>query len=277
MNVLQAALPHGVRLEYALSGPQGGETLLFVHGLGANLRQFEPQQGFFTRQFQVLLVSLRGHGGSSAPARPSPEAYTVRRLARDLVALLSYLRIESVHLVGNSLGGLVGYEMLELAPERLTSLTTFGTTAELHAPRPLLWTQLTLIRLLGPRGMAWLVSRTASRDKAVAAQVGRMLRMASRDALMNITRNIADYNYTATIRRSQLPMLLIRGGLDREINARLALTLDAMRGRPGSGVVDLPHAGHFANLEQPAAFNKVLEEFLRSATCSGKEIGKRSP
>ncbi len=270
METRKARVIDDVRLEYLLAGPQGGETLLFVHGLGANLRQFEPQREFFDREFQVLLVSLRGHGGSSAPARPTPAAYTVGRLARDLAALLSYLQIERVHMIGNSLGGLVGYEMLKLAPERLISLTTFGTTAELHASRLLLWSQLGLIRLLGPRGMAWLVSRTASRDKAVAAQVGRMFRRASRDALARITRDIADYDYTRIIRRSQLPMLLMRGALDREINARLASTLEAMRGKPGSDVVDLPHAGHFANMEQPKAFNECLRGFLHSVASAGK-------
>ncbi len=260
----------GVQLEYYLAGPQQGEVLLLLHGLGANLRQFELQRQFFSREWRVLLVSLRGHGGSSGPARPEADDYTIARLARDLEALLSRLRIDRVHWVGNSLGGLVGYEMLARAPQRLASLTTFGTTAELHASRLLLWSQLSLIRLLGPRGMAWIVRRTASRDKAVAAQVGGMFRIASRDALALITRNIADYDYSALIRRSQLPILLIRGGLDREINARLASTLDAMRRKPGAAIVDLPHAGHFANLEQPMAFNERLREFLLSIAPRGQ-------
>ena len=66
-------------------------------------------------------------------------------------------------------------------------------------------------------------------------------------------------------------MLLIRGGLDREINARLASTLAVLREKPGSRVVDLPGAGHFANLEQPEAFNQTLEEFLYSITDSAEK------
>ena len=264
MKVLKATVTHDVQLEYVLSGPEDGQTLLFLHGLGANLRQFELQAQFFAQEYRVLLVSLRGHGGSSGPAQPTPAEYTVRRLACDLQALLSYLHLGPVHFVCNSLGGLIGYELLELDTERIASLTTFGTTAALHASRFVLWSQLALIRLLGPPGMAWLVSQTASRHKAVATQVAQMFRTASKDALALITQNIADYDYTGTIRRYDVPMLLIRGGLDREINARLGSTLAAWREKPGFRLVELPEAGHFANLEQPAAFNRALKEFLHS-------------
>jgi len=262
MKISKTQFTTDVQLEYVLAGPEDGQTLLFLHGLGANLRQFELQQKYFAQEYRVLLVSLRGHGNSSGPAQPTPDDYTIRKLARDLQALLSYLHIRQVHFVGNSLGGLVGYELLELDAKRMASLTTFGTTAELHASRFVLGSQLALIRLLGARGMAWLVSKTASKNKAVATQVGQMFRMASKDALALITRNIADYDYTGTIRRHNVPMLLIRGKLDREINARLDSTVTALREKPGSQLIELPEAGHFANLEQPEAFNRALARFL---------------
>ncbi len=262
MKTEMVTLNTGIQIEYALSGATEGETLLFVHGLGANLRQFEPQQCFFQDECRVLLVSLRGHGRSASLPRPTPANYTVRVLAQDIQALLHHLEMGRVHFVGNSLGGLVGYELLGLDASRVSSLTTFGTTAELHASPFLLWTQLALIRLLGPKGMAWLVSKTASPDKAVAVQVGQMFRMAAKDALALITGNIADYDYTGTSHRHDLPMLLIRGGRDREINAHLDSTLAAWQGKRGFKLVDLPQAGHFANMEQPAAFNEALADFL---------------
>jgi pimeloyl-ACP methyl ester carboxylesterase len=125
MKVMKARVADDVQLENVLSGPEDRETLLFLHGLGANLRQFEPQQQFFAQEYWVLLVSLRGHGNSSGPAQPTLADYTVGRLACDLQALLSYLHIGQVHFVGNSLGGLVGYELLELDAKRIASLSTW--------------------------------------------------------------------------------------------------------------------------------------------------------
>jgi len=113
-----------------LAGWEDGETLLFLHGLGPSLQQFELQEAFFPTRYRVLLPSLRGHGRSSAPANAGLADYTIRELARDVQALL------------DSLGGLVGYELLEMEPARLASLATFGRTAELHAswvPPGLCW------------------------------------------------------------------------------------------------------------------------------------------
>ncbi len=266
MKTEMIAINTGMQIEYALSGPPEGETLLFVHGLGANLRQFEPQQRFFQDEYRVLLVSLRGHGRSASPPQPTPANYAVKALAQDIRAFLHQLEVGRVHFVGNSLGGLVGYELLKLDAGWVSSLTTFGATAELHASPFLLWTQLALIWLLGAKGMAWLVSKTASPDKAVAAQVGQMFQAATKDALALITGNIADYDYTGIIHRHDLPMLLIRGGRDREINARLGSTLAAWQGKRGFKLVELPGAGHFANMEHPAVFNDVLADFLREKT-----------
>jgi len=262
METQKAALSTGVHIEYSLSGVENEETLLFVHGLGPNLHQFEPQQQFFARSFRVLSVSLRGHGGSSRPINPTEADYTVQKLARDVQALLSYLNIEKVHYVGNSLGGLVGYELLEADPDRVSSLTTFGTTAELHSSRFVVWSLLTAIRLLGRRGMAWLISRTASEDKAAAARLGKMYRVVSKDALKLITKNIDDYDYTDIIGKHDIPMMLVKGGLDREINANLDSTLEVLSEKSGCRIVELSEVGHFANMEKPEAFNQVVLDFV---------------
>lgn len=262
METKKAKLSTGVQIEYSLSGPENGETLLFVHGLGPNLHQFEPQQRFFAQDYRVLLVSLRGHGGSSSVACPTQADYSVGELARDVQALLSYLNVEKVHFIGNSLGGLVGYELLKADAERVLSLTTFGTTAELHSSRFTLWALLTATRLLGRRGMAWLISKTGSKDDNVASRLGKMYRVVSKDALKLIAKNIADYDYTGTIRGLDTRMMLIKGGLDREINANLDSTLKVLSKKSIFKIVELPDAGHFANMEKPEAFSRIVLDFL---------------
>jgi 3-oxoadipate enol-lactonase len=262
MNTRQLELTTGVSLEYALSG-QGTEVLCFVHGVGASLRQFKNQLDAFSPQYQVLALSLRGHGGSSTPSQPSLSDYSVSTLARDVQALLLALEIDKIHYVGNSLGGLVGYELLELDVKRLLSLTTFGTTAELHSPAALRATLTLLARLLGPRGMGWLVSKTASRDRSVARFVGEMMRETSKDALTLLPQNIADYDYTPKLAEHDVPMLLMRSQHDREINKQLHSTLRALEKNSKAKVVELPNAGHYANLDNPEAFSQLLTSSAR--------------
>lgn len=262
MKIENVQVSTGIWIEYSLSGIENNETLVFVHGLGANLRQFELQAQFFAKDFRVLLVSLRGHGGSSAPPDPALPDYTVRELSRDVQALLQHLEIKKVHFVGNSLGGLVGYELLELNADLLRSLTTFGTAPRLHASRFIQLPLLIVIRLFGPKGMGWLVSKTGSKDKAVGAQLGKIYETVSKDALELITANIADYDYTGTISGYRIPMLLIRGSLDTDINTNLDTTLAVLREKPDFELVELPGAGHFANMDTPDDFNEILGRFL---------------
>ena len=262
MNIETANVSDHVEIEYSLSGADSEDTLLFVHGLGSNLDQFELQQQYFAKNYQVLLISLHGHGNSSAPIDPTPADYTVREMARDVQALLTHLGINKVHFVGNSMGGLVGYELLEMDEGLLSSLTTFGTIPRLHTSRFTIRTLLTMQRFLGTKGIAWLVGITASKDKAVRARLKRMYEMVSKDALELIIMNIADYDYMDTICRHNIPMMLIRGGKDKEINKNLDPVLKIMGNKPYFELVEMTNAGHFANMEKPSDFNEILKRFL---------------
>jgi alpha-beta hydrolase superfamily lysophospholipase len=138
-NLETTQLSTGVTMEYLLHGPAHAPVLCFVHGLGSNLRQFLPQATYFSRDYRVLLLSLRGHGDTSNPDPATAAAYATPVLAQDVVALLTHLGIEALHVVGNSLGRLVGYELLQCGKPQLLSLTTFGTTAALQSSRLVYW------------------------------------------------------------------------------------------------------------------------------------------
>jgi 3-oxoadipate enol-lactonase len=257
-----ADLPTGIAMEYALAGPADAPVLAFVHGLGSNLHQFVGQGERFGDRYRVLLPSLRGHGGTSDPASPRTDGYTPAALARDVAALLNHLQVETLHFVGNSLGGLVGYELLRADPSRLRSLTTFGTTAALSSSSWTYWMAVGTVRLLGVGGVARLVGASASKDRAVGAGLERLYRQASKAAMLQIPRHIARYDYTDTLRSTHRPLLLIQSAWDKGINDALASTLRALDEAPDARVVPLPDAGHFANMEQPERFDAILSDFL---------------
>lgn len=278
MKTDSASLPTGVTLEHALSGPVQAPVICFVHGVGANLKQFTEQHEAFDADYRVLSLSLRGHGGSSTPSRASVADYAVRELARDVAALLDHLGLGCVHYVGNSLGGLIGYELLALDAKRLRSLTTFGTTARLQSPAALRVSVVLLARLLGPRGMGWLVGQTASRQREASRRVGEMMRETAKEALVLLPPNIAVYDYTSLLRWPTVPLLLLRGEYDGEINKELGATLEALAANPQARVAELPKAGHYANLDNPEVFNALLRTFLQeSAECASAVSKGPSP
>jgi 3-oxoadipate enol-lactonase len=265
-----AQLDSGISLEFALAGSPDAETLLFVHGLGPNLRQFEAQMNFFSQEFQVLLVSLRGHGGSSIPDQPERADFSIPALAEDVRSLLTRLDIQKVHFVGNSAGGLVGYQLLINNEDLLSSLTTFGTTAELHTSAPMLWFLTTLTRILGPGTMGKL-AKASTKDSQVAEQVAEMFATADKRAIWMTQYNIADYDYRPVLRDQRLPMLMLRGEYDTEINAKLDSTLEVLQGNSDFKLVEMAGAGHFMNMEKPERFNQELLAFLRQ--CQYKRVG----
>ena len=257
-----ALLPTGITLEYVFDGPPDAPVLAFVHGLGSNLHQFAAQAEAFGDRYRVLLISLRGHGGTGNPATPTAAAYTPAALASDVAALLDHLHVDVLHYVGNSLGGLVGYELLRANPSRLRSLTTFGTTAELNSSRWTYGLAVGTVRLLGVGGVARLVGASASKDKTVGAELERLYRQASKVAMLQIPQHIARYDYTDTLRSARRPLLLIQGAQDKGINDALASTLAALDAAQDARVVPLAGAGHFANMEQPGRLNEILSAFL---------------
>lgn len=264
MFIDKVKLETGVIMEFSLSGPANADTLLFVHGLGPNLRQFTEQEEFFSREYQVLLVSLRGHGETSYPEHPSPDFFSLNQYARDLRALLALLEIRQVHFVGSSMGGLVGYELLDMDESLFASFTTFGTPVEMHESFLRLWTLNHLTHLLGS-GRLGQISGITTKDKKVAHRVAQMFASVDCTCLELTQKHIADYDYADTLRRLALPMMVIVAEDDQEVNPYLASTLAIASEKPDFQLVELEGVGHFSNMENPGAFNLALQSFLREA------------
>ncbi len=124
--------------------------------MGADYRQFEKQHHFFNQHYQVISISLRGHGNSGTPISSSKAAFSLKTMSEDIIALLDILKIKQVHYVGNSLGGNIAYELLKNAPSRILTLSTFGTTAILKKSKIEVLFLKTIYKLLSQRQIAYL-------------------------------------------------------------------------------------------------------------------------
>jgi pimeloyl-ACP methyl ester carboxylesterase len=106
----------GLRVHLAEAGPEDGDPILLLHGW--------PQHWYLWRHvgpaladagLRVLMPDLRGLGWTEAPE----DGYEKDNLARDQVALLDALGLETVKLMGHDWGGYVGFLMCLLHPERV--------------------------------------------------------------------------------------------------------------------------------------------------------------
>jgi 3-oxoadipate enol-lactonase len=110
---------------YRLEGPAQAPVVTFSHSLAANLHLWDAQAAALVDRYRVLRYDVRGHGGSEVVPGP----YTLEQMADDLHGLLSTLGIADTHLVGLSMGGLIGMTMALYFPRAVKSLVLADTTA----------------------------------------------------------------------------------------------------------------------------------------------------
>jgi pimeloyl-ACP methyl ester carboxylesterase len=111
-------LVNGVNIHYEQAG--AGPVLVLIHGLTGSLASWQVRVvPAMIDRFRVLTFDLRGHGKSDMP----PSGYKSADMTRDLIALLDYLELARVHLVGHSFGGQVALNLCAERPDRVTGLT----------------------------------------------------------------------------------------------------------------------------------------------------------
>src|SRR5436190_4338068 len=109
---------NGVELHYLEKG--SGVPVVLIHGGLGDYREWNAQIEPFSQHYRVLDYSRRYNYPNDNSERPDHSAFVE---ASDLVALLDALKLERVHLVGYSYGGLTALFFAPQHPERLRSLT----------------------------------------------------------------------------------------------------------------------------------------------------------
>jgi len=111
----------GLQLFARAYGPvSAGTTLLCMHGLTRNHKDFEPLIAALGRTNRFLAVDVRGRGRSQRASEP--DDYTPATYVGDMAALLNRLGLQRVTLVGTSMGGLMAMLMARAMPERIEAI-----------------------------------------------------------------------------------------------------------------------------------------------------------
>ena len=120
---------HGIGIQMEDHGGLG-EAVVFIHHGGSNLRMWDPVVPFFSARYRCIVLDLRGHGQSDAPA----SGYHIDDMAADVVGVLDELGIGKAHIVGSSIGAEVGLSAAANYPERLLSLVAEGAFHSEYGP-----------------------------------------------------------------------------------------------------------------------------------------------
>lgn len=253
----------GTRLNYGSIG--SGPVVVLCHGLAASGAQFAADAAYFAALgYRVIVPDLRGHGRSEAPTTRKPEDFSIPTMALDLLAILDHAQADTVHWVGNSLGGILVLHLLGQVPERFNSVSIFGTCFSLKMPAGLIPVLPALRRVLGPRLLGTVAAAATTRFKPARQLIAEMARAFDPDVGVAIASHVRRYDLTDNALSYPGPMLIMVCGQDHAVNLGLRPALARIGPRPNWTIADLPAAGHCANLDASAAWRQALTQFWQA-------------
>ena len=102
-----------------------GPPVVLIGGLGSQLQSWATQVPIYSKYFRVIVFDNRGAGRSDKPDVP----YSIELMADDTAGLLDTLGIDSAHVVGKSMGGMIGQWLAIKYPEKVKRLVLGCTSA----------------------------------------------------------------------------------------------------------------------------------------------------
>lgn len=225
-----------------------GEPIVILHtGLQTGQTDFKGQREHFKQNYQVILPDLRGHGNSISDDLSN----YFHDSAKDLKDTLDDLGIGSAHILGCSLGALVGLVFAKNNPDQVKSLTLSGIIPE----KPLDWEELNTQDVEHQQ-------KILNNNKIVAHFDS--LHKGDWKKFIEITQdgNWYPFEETGDVSMLKMPVLFLVGE-GNKIETQGALLYPQMNDKIHVSII--PFAAHNVHLEQPEIYIKIVEEFLKKA------------
>jgi len=266
---------NGIEIEYETFGDRGGRPLLLIMGLGAQLLLWEEEfcaelvkRGHFVTRYDNrdvgLSTKLEQAGEpdilevmqAAAAGRPVESAYKLDDMADDAAGLLDVLGLDSAHVVGASMGGMIAQTLVLRHADRVRSLTSIMSTTgnpDLPPPKP-----DALAALMQPR----IDEREAAIEQAVSLQrviggpgfpfdVERTRRLAGRSydrsfypvgIIRQLAAVMASGNRAPALASVKTPTLVVHGDADPLVP--LEGGRDTAQAIPGAELLVIEGLGH---------------------------------
>ena len=252
-----------------------GFPVLFIHEFAGDHRSWEPQVRAFSRRYRCVTYDARGYPPSDVP--DDPAAYSQQRAVDDAIAVLDGLGVDRAHVVGLSMGGFTTLHLGLRHPDRARSLVVAGCGYGAPPERRDAFRaeSATIADAFAQEGAAEVAKRYAvgparvqfqNKDRRgwaeFAAQLGEHSSLGSELTMRGVQRERPSlYDLTDELGALAVPTLIVTGDEDEGC---LEPSLMLKRTIPAAGLAVLPRTGHTCNLEDPAAFNRLVEDFLTS-------------
>ncbi len=268
----------GIKLYYEEHG-RAGTPLVLAYGIGGNTEMWDVNVAALSAVHRLVLWEPRGHARSDSPEDPARVSFA--RWTLDLKDVLDHLRIRRVHVGGLSLGAGIATRFTLRYPGRVRSLIVTNSSSASGLPLSVdnLVMRAQSIKITLEQGMDAmaefamranpnLVERLRI-DPGARAEFYEEYRRLSPIAYANALRALLAMDHiTGELPKIRVPVLLIGGDRDPSL-APMKVMQRRIR---GCKLVVLSPASHFANRDQPDAWNRAALQFLARV-----DRGRRRP
>jgi pimeloyl-ACP methyl ester carboxylesterase len=254
----------GAQVYYQIQGE--GEPMLLIHGYPLSGELFRDNVGPLSEQYQVITVDLRGFGMSVAPSQEA----SIEIYAQDVLAVMDELGLEQAVVGGMSMGGIVIFEMVRQAPERLSGIILIDTV---HLPAGVAEAAMwrgeaeqaqqegvgSLVDFLLPD---MLSGDARMNQPELAEHLTSIVQQASLEGAVGGGNALADRpDSSETLAQITVPTLIIVGQEDTLTPFEIHQEMN--EGIAGSQLVILPGAGHAAIIEAADEANQAILEWAQ--------------
>lgn len=250
-----------------------GPTMIFVHGIGARRSLWQPLVGRLRTNYRCVSYDLRGHGDS-----PLPDGmFTLDDLVDDLDALMTKLGIKDAHLVGHSLGGMIGPRYALRHPHKVRSVSLLSTAAfrtDDDATR--VRGVVEKMRIEGVEAnldvlaSRWFTDEFKARHPEKVAARKQQVTDTDANVFLNVFDIYAQTEMSAWLHKVPAPSLVLTGEFDGGCPPRLNEQI--ARALSNSQYVVMPKLKHAILIEAPDVVGAMIAEFVASVDHASRSV-----
>lgn len=249
---------------------EDAEWVVFVHGAGGSSSIWYKQIKAYKKEFNVLMVDLRGHGKSKGMLQKYYEdKYSFELASQDIIDVMDEVGIGKAHFVGVSLGTIIIRTIGEMQPARVQSLVMCGAIMRLNIRSRFLVSVGHLFKKVVPfmwlyKLFAWIIlpRKRHSESRHLFNREAKKLYKKEFIKWFNLTHEVNPLLKYFREKELKIPTLYMMGSEDYLF---LPPVKKIVKEHSQSFLEVVEKCGHVVNVEKPEVFNRLSLQFLKSA------------
>ena len=254
---------------YSYPNTNATEWVTFVHGAGGSSSIWYKQVRDFKKEFNVLILDLRGHGNSKPTLKDTFNSkYTFDSITNDIVEVIEHLKIQKSHFIGISLGTILIRNLAEKRPELVKSMIMGGAIIKLNFRSQVLMKLGVVFKSVVPymllyKLFAFIIMPKRNHKNSRMLFVNEAKKLYQKEFIrwFKLTAEINPLLRFFRAKDIKIPTLYIMGAEDHLF---LPSIKHIVSEHLSSTIFVIENCGHVVNVEKPVTFNLQTIRFIQS-------------